>query len=86
MNRNCSYDFYDDDDDDLNKHFIITMNHIMVVCWSYPDMIIQYQQCEVHLSSLALHGGIMKWTNFLHDWPFVRRIHQSLADSLPNGE
>ena len=30
---------------------------------------------------IAVHDEVVTWKHFLHYWPFVRRIHQSLLDS-----
>ena len=33
-----------------------------------------------------LHDDVTKWKHFPRYWPFVRRIHQSPVNSLPNGQ
>ena len=33
-----------------------------------------------------IHNDVIKWKHFLHNWPFVRGIHQSLMNSPHKGQ
>ena len=40
----------------------------------------------LHKSCDSVHDDVIKWKHFLHNWPFVRRIHLSLVNSPHKGQ
>ena len=41
---------------------------------------------DVFFDLCLIHDDIIKWKLFMHDWPFVKGIHQSLVNSPHKGQ
>ena len=49
-------------------------------------MVIYHEIASHTLCSCLQHADIIKWKHFLHYWPFVLGIHQSLVNSPHKGQ
>ena len=78
--------------EDIIKHLIINVKSILCL------LMIRYRASEdirllkanLHIDISAQyssnHDDVIRWKHFLHYWPFVRGIHQSLVNSPHKGQ